>query len=517
MRYSPGVFNLTGRSGRIENWLEHKKIAILIVLSAIYVAGTIGACSRPLWYDEFFTLEIARSANLDGILDSLRLGLDRTPPLYHYVNWFATRVFGLGLIGLRAVSIAGFWVGGVCLFLAVSNRFGTLCGSIAFMALTLTRAEYFASEARSYALSLGFCGVAILAWQYAVILRRKRPVALVVLGASLFLLVANFFLNVVVLLAFFLPEMYAWIKKRKMDWPLCVAVSMGVLSILVMAPLAAAVLNQSLQVWTSEVPSPGQILTYYLILSGSLGFGLLFIVCVASLRGLAGEDDNLEQTAEGPRAEEILFSSGFLVLPVLVLMGTYLVKTYGDARYTLPTTLGFAMVVAGLTWLFRRKYRSSTLIVAGALFALFVWQEAHRLHWSQQVIETGLGGLRAKNADQLVFINDPYSFMRVWHTWPEEDRKRVRYAYDMDLAAHYNHQTQLEFNMRALESRDPETIIPFTDLERSSAGFLLYYSPEDKGNGWLLKKLLEKGASLRLLGKVGEDLLFEVRRAGMAE
>jgi hypothetical protein len=499
---------------RLERWLDNRKLVILLTFSLIYLIGTIAACSRPFWYDEFFTLEIAKSNSASGVIDALNQGMDRTPPTYHLLNWFVTRAAGVGKVGLRAVSIAGFWVGASCIFLAVSNRLGAICGAIAFLALTLTRAEYFASEARAYGFCLGLCGLALLSWQYAVIFRRKRLPALLVLGASLCLLVGSFFLNLFVLPAFALPELYRWFKGKRPDWAVCAAILTGLLPLLIFLPFIKAIMNQSLHVWTSEVPSPGLIYGYFGTLSDSLGLGIIFVAAVTTFCGIANKSGTWgERKAEPPRPEEILLTSGFLLIPVLVVLATHFAKTYCDPRYTLTAVFGIVMAVAGLAWMVSRAYPRFALIAAGVLFLLFVRLEVLHVKWKGEMTEAGLGALRGQDSGDLIFVNDPYSFMRMWHTWPEADRQRLRYAYDLGLAASYTGQVQLEFNMKTLEPRSAGAILPYSSFRQSRDEVLLYCSPADHGNGWLQRKLLEEHAMLRLIGKIGDDFLFEVKRS----
>jgi hypothetical protein len=504
---------VAARVQSVEAWLTNRRGLILLGLSLIYLAGTIAACQRPFWYDEFFTLDIARSTSPSGVVAALTQGLDRTPPLYHVINWWTTRVFGVGLIGLRVVSIAGFWLACTCVFVAVSNRFGSICGSIAFLALTLTYAEYFASEARSYALSLGFCGVALLAWQYAVILRRHRRVAVFVFGLSLFFLIGNFFLNVFVLVPFMLPELDKVWKRQRPDWPLWIAMLAGIAPIFLMLPFTSAVMRQSVSVWTYEVPSPGAIYGYYLGLVGSLGLALVAVAGVAALCGLGRSSYAAQRPEPPPFREEILVAFGFLLIPPMVVLATWLTHTYCNPRYALPAVFGIALILAGLAWQVSRSYRPFALLTAAVLFVFFFRMEIVRLRPNGAGTNTGLASLQSVVPPTgPIFVNDPESFIRMWHTWPEPDRSRLRYAYDLDLARRFTGRLQLEFNLRTLAPRTGGAIIPFSAVKDQTAPMLIYYVPDDHGNGWLFKDLSEQNANIQVIGHTGGDLLLQVQR-----
>ncbi len=83
--------------------------ALATVLMLALVARILGIASRPLWYDEAFSVlfsEKGPSAMLVGTLSSASTGAaDVHPIAYYTLLWLWMRVFGESLVAIRALSI----------------------------------------------------------------------------------------------------------------------------------------------------------------------------------------------------------------------------------------------------------------------------------------------------------------------------------------------------------------------------------------------------------------------------
>src|SRR6185295_14093253 len=93
------------RSTRIVEWLETRKYLVLILLTPMYLAGTMGrAGGRPFWYDEVITLIAAKSPDLATTWRAA-LGTDANPPLPHLLTHLSISWFGLNEVSARLPAI----------------------------------------------------------------------------------------------------------------------------------------------------------------------------------------------------------------------------------------------------------------------------------------------------------------------------------------------------------------------------------------------------------------------------
>lgn len=91
-------------------------VALIAVVALGAVLRLVGLGASALWYDEAFSLSMARLPLLDMVRAA---ALDFNPPLWEMIAWVSTRLFGANEIGLRlpaaiasiaALVVAGRWV-----------------------------------------------------------------------------------------------------------------------------------------------------------------------------------------------------------------------------------------------------------------------------------------------------------------------------------------------------------------------------------------------------------------------
>jgi Dolichyl-phosphate-mannose-protein mannosyltransferase len=139
----------------------------LLVASLGYFAITFYRAERRLfWFDEIFTLYIARLPDLGSIWSASTHG-DSNPPMLYLLTRWSQAAFGANELGARIPQVVGFWVFCLCLYRFVSIRTNALAGFIALLFPITTKGYWYAYEARSYGLVLGFFGLALISWQAA--------------------------------------------------------------------------------------------------------------------------------------------------------------------------------------------------------------------------------------------------------------------------------------------------------------------------------------------------------------
>ena len=158
--------HLRGFAEGLADRLDARRGWTVAGVSALYLAVTgVIAWNKPLWNDELYTLYIARLPDFSDVWAALSTGAEQTPPFFYVVTRASLALFGPSELSLRLPAVVGFWVMALCLYRFVSNRDSALAGLVAMLFPLVTSAYYYASEARPYALVLGFSGVALLCWQ----------------------------------------------------------------------------------------------------------------------------------------------------------------------------------------------------------------------------------------------------------------------------------------------------------------------------------------------------------------
>jgi mannosyltransferase len=148
-------------------------LVLLTLLAAALRFSTLGV--QSYWGDEGFTVAIVGHA-LGGVLPGVR-HTESTPPLYYFVAWGWSQVFGAGPVGLRSLSAlfgtltvpVSFGVG----YALFSRRVGLICAAFVSCSPVLV---WYSQEARSYSLLL-FLG-ALSLWFFVRTLQGNERYAL---------------------------------------------------------------------------------------------------------------------------------------------------------------------------------------------------------------------------------------------------------------------------------------------------------------------------------------------------
>ena len=141
---------------------------VLILLAALAVR-LVGIASRPIWYDEAFSIlfsEKGLSAMLYGTLAPTGAGsADIHPPGYYTMLWLWMRAFGESLVAVRALSIVAGLITTWLVYLIAYELFDstTALWSMLFSALSPFQVHY-AQEIRMYSFLAMWLMLATLAF-----------------------------------------------------------------------------------------------------------------------------------------------------------------------------------------------------------------------------------------------------------------------------------------------------------------------------------------------------------------
>src|SRR5579862_1408613 len=228
-------WGLESGAATLEALLERHEVWILAIWTLVYFAITIlRARAKPFWFDEILTLLEARQPTLSKSLHALG-DLDWMPPANHLTFYLTNKLVGSGEVAFRIPAMIAFWVFCICLYVFARRRVSIF---FALMAMLLPYASVFrmySYEARSYAIMLAFCGIALVSWQAAAE-GRLRPWSLVGLAAGLFGAIAFQYWSVLLYLPLASAEAYRSIRNRRIDWPVWAAFVAGGAALVIALP-----------------------------------------------------------------------------------------------------------------------------------------------------------------------------------------------------------------------------------------------------------------------------------------
>ena len=103
--------------------LEAGRDFFLISFSILFISVTsLHALSKPLWYDELFTLYMSRLPSMEAIWSALKDGADLNPPLLYMATRTTHALLGDGPVATRLPALLGFLIMLLCLFFFVARE-----------------------------------------------------------------------------------------------------------------------------------------------------------------------------------------------------------------------------------------------------------------------------------------------------------------------------------------------------------------------------------------------------------
>jgi 4-amino-4-deoxy-L-arabinose transferase-like glycosyltransferase len=142
----------------MKSLLRNPKTKLALVLALALVVRLAGIASRPIWYDEAFSILLAEqgpSAILNGTLatDIDSSAAEEHPPAYYFMLWGWMQAFGNSLISVRLLSVALSLGIVVCIYLIANHLFNPPTALIAaiFSAILPFQIHY-GQEIRMYVL-----------------------------------------------------------------------------------------------------------------------------------------------------------------------------------------------------------------------------------------------------------------------------------------------------------------------------------------------------------------------------
>ena len=331
------------------------------VLATFYLATCLYISSqRLLWFDEVFTVHIARLPDWATILAALSHGADSLPPLYYMVVRTFDKLFGHNEVAVRLPSTLAMVATLLIVFDCARRLTDGLHGLIA-LALAAGPLAGEGFEARSYAIYVMFAALALWVWTYS---RTSGKWSAILFGAVLFLGVSFHYYAALLLVPFALWEISRW-KPWQPPSPKLIAGIIGVL--LPAALLSHFILSYSRQFATGfwSRPSLSELMDIY----SHIFVGGLFLLALCMVWIVFANRRDKSIVLQPMQAGEAI-GWLFLCIPLAGFVAAELKTNAFAVRYFLGIVPGVAVAVSCCIW---RHFRSAPVVSFGILLLLATW------------------------------------------------------------------------------------------------------------------------------------------------
>ena len=339
------------------------------LLAAFYLATSISiAAHRLFWFDELFTVHIARLPGVTTIFTALGHGSDALPPVYYLVVRLFDSLFGPGDLAARLPSAIAMTVGLLVIFDCTRRLTDGLHGLIAMSVATCSFLPYYGYEARSYAIYFMLAAMTLWVWTYT---RAGKKTSAILFGAVFFAGVCFHYYFVMCLAPFVVWELLRWKPGQRPSAKLIAGIVGSIIPVLLFSPLILSFSRKfSSGYWNR--PSFAELRA---IFSQLFPDGLFLLALIMIWIVLVGTDDHRESDVQAmPPAEQLGWL--FLGIPLAAFVVAELKTNAFYSRYFIGVLPGVAVAFSVCLW---RRYRQVTLFSAGVLLLLAGWGASHQL------------------------------------------------------------------------------------------------------------------------------------------
>lgn len=499
----PPIFHSLG------NWVEaHPRIA-LAVFFAIFVCVHLGYSLRiPVWHDEVFTYCIARAPSIPALLHLTRT-IDLNPPLSYLLTRATFHLFGAGTLQLRLPEMVGYGTAFLALFQFVRRRASVSAGLLAATILLCSKVTEPAIDGRPYGLMFGFGTLALLAWQSSTIEQDERRLSY---RADLFLALSATALLLTHVFGLFLwaaivaAEIVNMLETRRVVASRTLALTLPLISTWTYIPIfrlhAGGVFPPAFQAHLSVIPA------FYMDRTSR---ELAAIVCTIVLLAILGGRQYL-RLGKGSvfSAAELTAAIAIALTPVVLIARL----TSGHAaffyRYGDISLIGLALLITAL--ICRITGNRSTSAVLAAIVFLMVssrWQHAVTFATQGHIFRHSEPPLIPYHPEALagtdlpIVVNSGIVFMEMNYHETSAALARTYYLTGGPVALRYTHASIFESIPAEIEAFHLSgRSQPYAAFLQQHPRFYLLASDHDFPEDWLLRKLHDDGAHLRLVGNL---------------
>ncbi|HUI84554.1 MAG TPA: glycosyltransferase family 39 protein [Candidatus Binatia bacterium] len=354
------------------------------LLAAFYFATSIYIASERLfWFDELFTVHIARLPHLATIWSALGNGVDALPPAYYMLVRTFDTLFGPGEVAARLPSAIALVVGLLVVFDCARRLTDGVHGLVAMSVATCSFLPYYGYEARSYAVCFMLSAVAFWAWTYN---GARQNWATFLFGAAFFAGVCFHYYFAMCLVPYVLWEMLRWKPGHRPSSELLAGVAGTIIPLVLLSPLILSFSRKfSGGYWNRPT-----FLELRAIFSQLFPDGLFLLVLITLWIVLVAWDREQEPAPAMQSVEAIGWL--FLVIPLAAFVVAEWKTNAFYSRYFIGVIPGVAVAFILLLW---RRFRRISQISAGVFVLLAGWGVGQQLTAARHPDKVEATGIRA--------------------------------------------------------------------------------------------------------------------------
>ncbi|WP_035349661.1 glycosyltransferase family 39 protein [Edaphobacter aggregans] len=492
------------------------RVPILFFLALYFSIAIAKAKSRLMWDDEFFTLYISRIGTMKGILEALATGADQHPPPFYYLTHLLTVLFGTSHLTVRLLPMLGYGLMCVCLFLILYRRTSLLWAFLGMILPIASSAFYYATEARGYGVELGFCALALLAWQRVTSSSSKRAWWLLTLFMACGMAVSSHYYAVLFVFALALGELARTIQLKRFDFLVWLSFFGAAIPLLVFLGTIRKASEYSAHFWA--VPIWGALLEYYVQMLGELA-NILVVGAVPYLIMLLRS----ESQEENYRAEicrfstyEVIAWSAIAAVPVFAMILAKTVTHGYVERYAISAIVGAIVLLCHFGYAVAPRPRSFALVlcVAGLLYIV---PYSVRLVLINRLAVVKLGGnlsmIDARSTSPLV-LGDYTLFHQASFYAPRKQIQNLLYVADPLASVEYISKDTVDRSAIGMRPWFPLNIMTRKGFVATHSDFLVYSYVGSWT--WITYVLLPPYYETSLLDRHEGEILLKAHRVGNA-
>jgi len=481
-------------------WLDRRSTLIILALAGLYLTLIHHSVYRHLWYDELHTFYIAQAPSLSRFVEEIRL-LDLNPPLQYALVRISFDLFGVSELTTRLPMILIYFLGSVCFFTFMRRRVGSLWAAAGVLLGWYSQFFYLSTEARPYAILIGFLGFTVMSWDYAVSGVRRGWSLIGISVGALCMILSHVFAPLWIMPLWAAEIVRTW-KQRRIDWPVWMTLTL---------PLSACVTYLPLIRGVSGGVIPPQFLgSIQKTISLYLTILILDVtpVLVAAFSAFAIAVWRKCKAKPGFSSPDLALCLVFLLLPVLLnVISFYKHIPYYD-RYASPAALMMSILILLFIAYESKVNRLSGLVATFIIFAFLIsspllrgldhepFQAANQIP-RMSISRTPFGQI---HPELPLVINNALVFLELDHYELPDVLARLYYLADVNFALKYTNSNITE-GLPVLKAYFPirANVAPYSEFISTHRHFLVWGRMDDE-LGWLLRKLRADGVDVKELG-----------------
>jgi len=513
-----------GRGLSSEPWVTRSSVApssiaeksAFIVLAVLILYATVrNICHtmvKPMWYDEICTVLLSQQEHLSGLWQALARGADSAPLAFYLLERIPAAFIHNENLAYRGISILGFAVTLLCLFVAIRTRKG---GAIALVCaaipLTTVLFDRFAVEARGYSMLVACIAFAIVCYQ-----RVPARRWVILLGLSLILAESFHYFAVFAFLPFLLAEAVHYGMTRHFRRSVWIALLVGFVPMACSWPTIYGMHKSFGQHYFTQPTWEMTLSSYSSYFPRTEMRGGLYLVAAAAVAVLFTLLATLRRTSQGEHpagapVRELTLALGLLSLPLVGFAAAAVAHSGMNSKYLVSSVLGFSLA---LGFALPRLPRWGLLLpVASAAVLLYViapqefqfWQGYDGQFVSPTRFEEDFVSA-AGHPDLPVVISDTHDFMRLQHYTDKSWQQRFVLLVDPEQAVVYTGSDTGDKGLAILRQYTNLPVYDFQPFLAEHPAFLLYSSKGGTGSDWWPRRLKQDGFKLRMVSVLPREV-----------